>query len=64
MEDLKHNGEGYKDPTAYNAIKKADKESERFHKLLAHIFYICDLAGFHIEGHITLVDTTTGKVWR
>ena len=62
--DEKHNGEGYNDPTAYNAIRKADKESERFHKLLHTIFYICDLAGFRIEGHIVPKDKETGKVWR
>lgn len=63
LEDIR-NREGYKDPTAYEAIKKVDKESERFHKLLGHIFYICDLAGFRIEGHIILTDKETGKVWR
>ena len=53
--------------TAYKAIEKADREIEaeaRYKKLLSTIFYICDLAGFHIEGRITIKDKKTGKVWR
>lgn len=37
---------------------------ERFKKLLSTIFYICDLAGFHIEGRLEIRDKKTGKVWR
>lgn len=62
MSDRK-NGEGYFDPTAYAAIKNADKD-EKFHKLLHTIFYICELAGFQIQGRIVLVEKENGKVWR
>ena len=62
--ELKRNGSGYVDPTAYNAIKNVDKESERFHKVLNMIFDICELSGFSIEGRIILKDKKTGKVWR
>jgi transcriptional regulator with XRE-family HTH domain len=62
--DLKKNGSGYYDPTAYKAIRKADIERERFMKLLDTIFTICEYAGFHVEGRITLKDKKTGKVWR
>lgn len=41
-----------------------DFEEERFRKLLRTIFYICDLAGFKIDGRITLVDKRTGKTWK
>lgn len=64
MDELKRNGSGYYDPTAYKAIIQVEKESERFHKLLSTIFYICDLAGFHVEGRIVLKDKKTGKIWR
>jgi len=64
MEELKKNGSGYTDPTAYKAIKKVEKESERFHRLLNTIFYICDLAGFHVEGRIVLKDKETGRIWK
>ena len=62
--DLRKNAEGYSDPTAYEAIKNIDKEYERFHKLLHTIFYICNVAGFEIEGRIVLVDKKTGRIWR
>lgn len=70
--DLKKNGEGYSDPTAYKAIKKVDEDEsanavnadERFSKLLKTIFNICELSGFHIEGRIVVKDMDTGKIWR
>ena len=62
--ELRRNAEGYSDPTAYQAIKNIDREDENFHKLLHTIFYICENAGFHIEGRIGLVDDETGRVWR
>lgn len=66
--DARHNGSGYPDPTAYKAITKVDQESmeenDRFHDLLDTIFYITELAGFEIEGHIVLKDCKTGRVWR
>lgn len=42
----------------------ADRDYERFRKLLALIFKMCDLAGFEIEGRIVIKDKVTGKVWR
>ena len=62
--DLRKNAEGYSDPTAYEAMKNIDKDDERFHKLLHTIFYLCELAGFQIEGRIVLVDKKNGRVWR
>lgn len=67
--DPRRNASGYMDMTAYQAIRNiehqeaADAEA-RYKKLLSTIFYICDLAGFHIEGRITIKDKKTGKVWR
>ena len=62
--DLRKNAEGYSDPTAYQAMKNIDQEDERFHKLLHTLFYICEVAGFQIEGRIVLVDKKTKRVWR
>ena len=62
-----YNPSGCKDLTAYHAIKNVTREEqaeERLNKLLATIFYIVDLAGFHIEERIVLKDKKTGKVWR
>lgn len=60
--ELRKNGDGYSDPTAYEVLKKMDEE-ERFHKLLNTIFYLCDLAGFHLENRIVLKDNRTGRIW-
>ena len=62
--ELKKNGEGYQDPTAYEAIKNVDGDQERFNKLLRLIFGLCDMAGFHIEERIVLKDKQTGRVWK
>lgn len=65
--DPRRNASGYMDLTAYEAIRNVEREAEaeeRFKKLLNTIFYICDLAGFRIEGRVVLQDKKTGKVWR
>lgn len=62
--DIKRNASGYVDPTAYEAIKNVDSETERFQKLLSIIFSICELAGFHIEERIVIKDKRTGRIWR
>lgn len=62
--DLKKNGSGYYDPTAYKAIIKADAERERLTKLIDVIFTICEYAGFHVEDRIKLKDKRTGKIWK
>ena len=65
-ENPMRNGFGYYDPTAYEAIKKADAdaETERFRKLLHIIYSICNLFDFRIEERIVLKDKRTGKIWR
>lgn len=61
----RRNAEGYPDPTAYEALKNIDREEdERFHRLLHTLFYLCELAGFEIEGRIILIDKRNGRVWR
>ena len=65
--DPRRNASGYMDLTAYEAIRNVDREADaekRYKKLLSTIFYICDLAGFHIEGRLVIKDKKTGKVWR
>ena len=62
--ELMKNCEGYPDPTAYEAIKHIEEEEKRFRRLLATIFYICDMAGFKLEEHIVVKDRRTGRVWR
>lgn len=69
--ELSRNGSGYYDQTAYKAMKRVEadekrygRDYERFYNLLNTIFYICELAGFHVEGRIVLTDKKTGKVWK
>ncbi len=62
-DDPRYNGEGYLDLTAYEALRNIEDDA-RFQKLLHTIFYLCELAGFQIEGRIVLRDKRTGKVWK
>lgn len=62
--EFRRNASGYVDPTAHEAIKNIDAETERLQKLLTAIFAMCDVAGFHIEERLVLKDKRTGKVWR
>ena len=68
MENPKLNASGCKDLTAYEALQNVSLEEKKaeakYRKLLATIFRICELAGFHLEGRIDLKDNKTGKVWR
>ena len=63
MDDIRKNAEGYSDPTAYQVIKR-EQDEERFKRLMATIFYICENAGFHIEERIVIKDKRTGRIWR
>lgn len=70
--DIRRNGSGYVDPTAYKAIRNATKEErkrevdpeQRFNDFLTAIFAICDLSDFHIGERIVVKDKRTGKIWR
>lgn len=60
--DIKHNAEGYKDSTAYKAIMAIEetkrrrlKEQAEHDKLVQHIKYIVELAGFRLGDRIKLV---------
>ena len=63
MDDIRKNAEGYSDPTAYQVLKR-EQEEERFKRLMATIFYICENAGSHIEERIVIKDKRTGRIWR
>ena len=62
-ENPKLNASGCYDLTAYEAIRDIER-NEDAKKLISTIFYIVNLAGFRIEGRITLQDKRTGKLWR
>ncbi|KXB54504.1 hypothetical protein [Lachnoanaerobaculum saburreum] len=61
--DIKHNAEGYKDSTAYKAImaieetkKRKMKEQAEHDKLVQHIKYIVELAGFRLTDRVRLMN--------
>ena len=69
--DLRKNGSGYKDPTAYQAIQNADNGSSYDRRkwalikaLLKQVNAIFGAAGLKVIGHITLKDILTGKKYR
>lgn len=59
----KENSEGYSDPVAYDALSRLDEEA-RFHRVIKMIFNLLDLAGFYLDGRITIVSKKTGRTWR
>ena len=64
--ELRKNGEGYPDMTAYKAIKRAepdDYDRKRFLRVVGCILRICELSGFHLEEKIVLKDKRTGRVY-
>lgn len=58
------NSEGYTDTVPYEVDKNMAKEYEAVRKLVRTIHYICELAGFSIQGRIVLVNKKNGKIWR
>ena len=63
-----YNTEGYKDSTAYKAImaieetkKRQLKEQVEHDKLVQHIKYIVELAGFRLSSRVKLVHKQSGR---
>nr|DAT59966.1 MAG TPA: hypothetical protein [Caudoviricetes sp.] len=65
--DIKHNAEGYKDSTAYKAIQSVSAEEKKLaiqsdhDKLILHLKYMIELAGFRLSDRIRLVHKVTGR---
>ena len=60
--NIKHNAEGYRDSTAYKAIlaieeakKRRLKEQAEHDRLVQHIKYIVELAGFRLGDRVKLM---------
>ena len=58
-----YNSEHYPNPTEYHALNNIDEE-RRVIKLVSVLLYIINLAGYELEGRITLRNKKTGKGWR
>lgn len=66
--DIKRNSEGYKDSTAYRAIMSIEetkrrrlKEQAEHDKLIQHIKYVVELAGFKLSSRVKLVHKQSGR---
>jgi hypothetical protein len=65
--DIKHNAEGYKDSTAYKAIQSVSAEEKKLaiqsehDKLIQHLKYTIELAGFRLSDRIKLIHKVTGR---
>lgn len=57
------NSEGYKDPTAGEAISSADRPPKQIVEVIRLIKSVASLAGFEVVGRIRLRDRETGREW-
>ena len=64
MDELKRNGSGYYDPTAWKATKSIVANEKKVTKLIKTIQAVAHLAGYEIEGRIVLRDKKSGEIWR
>ena len=56
------NPEGYVDETPYKAIKELEAEEYKAYKAFETMLHVARLAGFHVEGSITLT-TKAGRTY-
>lgn len=63
MDNDRLNASGYKDLTAYNALRNVESE-QRLKKFLKEVFKLSERHGFHIDERIVVTDRRTGKKWR
>ena len=64
FKDLKYNGSGCYDPTAYEAICKLESEQKLISNLIRHIQKDCHDRGYEIQGRVVLKNKKTGRTWR
>jgi hypothetical protein len=58
------NCEGYKDPTAEKAIRKATQTPPEIMQVINMMKAVASVAGLDVIGRIQLKDRQTGKEWR
>lgn len=61
------NAEGYPDFTAYhgiNNVMRQEQEAKRVSAVIGTLKGVAALAGFEIDGRITLIDKITGRKHR
>ena len=64
--DLRRNGSGCFDLTAYEAIKnlEGDEDYERFCTLIKTLKRVCKLSDFEIINRVVLKDKRTGRIYK
>ncbi|HBF0595640.1 TPA: hypothetical protein KNN84_003688 [Clostridioides difficile] len=62
--DIRRNKSGYLDSTAYEAIRKIDKEKQKVNALIELIKKMAKIAGFEIVGRIELRNKKTGVLYK
>lgn len=62
--DLRYNGEGYRDVTAEKAIKKADHTPHEVTEMVDILKKVAGAYGYEIEGRIAFKNKKTGIVYR
>lgn len=64
-DNIRYNGSGYSDPTAFQAYKNIRKDKSNLaSKVAKTIQNVAHLAGFEIVGRVTLRDVETGEVFK
>ena len=64
MDDLKRNGSGHVDPTAYKAFQTLKTDRDGAAKAVAHVIYkVARLAGFMVL-QLTIIDNSTGEIYK
>lgn len=58
------NHEHYKDKTAHDAIKAADKPPDSVTRTINAMKAVARVGGFRVSGRIKLQDEKTGKIYR
>jgi len=58
------NNEGYRDPTAGEAIYSADRRAEELSRCIKLIKAVAGLYGYEIQDRIVLKDRETGRILR
>ncbi|EQG35319.1 TPA: hypothetical protein MJC92_000237 [Clostridioides difficile] len=62
--DIRHNKSGYLDSTAYEAIRKIDKEKQDANILIELIKKMAKVAGFEVIGRIEIRNKKTGVLYK
>ena len=63
MHDCSKNAEGYKDTTAYKAIRRTESPPPSVRKTIGMMLAIARIMGFYVVSHIELEDINTGRRW-